>query len=507
MSGFTWSELKSHSVPILVPAEATAVGVTQVPSEPAIAYRVGVFLKTTDLPVVPGASVILAVIVLNQSNVADNFAVSVEGIPAGWVSALPPPVRLSPGTQQDVAVVIQPPRAPESRSGDHPLTVRVTSQESPDQTATAQATLHIAPFQAFDLDLRPQKVSGTTDGMFHLHVSNRGNANLAVQFEASDPQGNCQFGFEPSHLDLPAGQEQPIQLRVQSPGPLPPELGRSYAHAFTVVARAAHDTELVRQVGGVWEQIAPVAEDVSLRKPPPVATGAITEAAPHRPAVKHRTGGPFFLTVAGWAVACAVSVAVFSTPFVINTIVMWAERMGIGWPLIDAVPFAVVGFGRGAIGGLLTGIALSMAVSNLRRMRVLWIMLGWAAAWTLVFISIQFLGIPPLLEGPFGIVFWGIAGAVLGAAGGWVTGVAIRQAEPAVSAPAMAISWAFAWTLGEVIVEWLARQGTVWDAYFSLGMAEYVGEGPMFVALGLLLGLIAGAIGAGLTLRQLRNLA
>jgi hypothetical protein len=120
--------------------------------------------------------------------------------------------------------------------------------------------LEVAALAAFDVVLRPQKQSGTTEGSFSLMARNDGNADLTVQFEATDPMEGCWYTFAPPQVVVPAGQHRQVQLSVRPRAPLPGEQPRAYP--FTVTARPAEAAELARQVQGEWTQTARRVRDL-----------------------------------------------------------------------------------------------------------------------------------------------------------------------------------------------------------------------------------------------------
>jgi len=151
--------------------------------------HVGVFMAATELSVEPGNSVTAALVLLNQGTIVDHFRVSVDGLPSNWLPGGPPLVQLLPGAQQEVALTILPPRTPESEARTYPLTITVASQDAPDQVATVEASLEVQPFYDLQLDLRPRKQSGMTEGSFRVEIDNRSNTVVTLKLSASDPEG------------------------------------------------------------------------------------------------------------------------------------------------------------------------------------------------------------------------------------------------------------------------------------------------------------------------------
>ncbi len=201
--------------------------------------------------------------------------ITVEGVPPSWVTISQEEVALFPKDQDQVRITLHPPVGPESRAGHYNVRIHATSRENPAERTTVDFDLEVVALPALELSLRPQRQSGTTEGIFNVQARNRGNANLTVQLEATDPEEGCRYTFNPPQLVLPPGQERLVQLKVQPKVPLVGEQAKSYL--FTVTARPAEDPAMARQVQGEWIQ-APPTFDLTLRpqKQSGVAEGTFT---------------------------------------------------------------------------------------------------------------------------------------------------------------------------------------------------------------------------------------
>jgi uncharacterized membrane protein len=99
--------------------------------------RVGLLLAATQFAVAPGGSVTFPLLLHNRGLTADTFRLGVEGIPTAWISTADAQTHLEPGEHKEIALTIQPPRAAESGAGRRPFIIKVQSQETPEQEATA----------------------------------------------------------------------------------------------------------------------------------------------------------------------------------------------------------------------------------------------------------------------------------------------------------------------------------------------------------------------------------
>jgi len=206
--GDSWLRLERAQQPqparsALYRRDGTLVDASRIHSSPGVG-RVGVFMEMTQLSVTPGSSTTASVIILNQGPVVDHFQVSVTGVPAGWAPALPPPIQLLPSAQQEMKLTIQPPRSPQSRAGRYPLTIRVASQDAPDQVAEVKVTLTVAAYSQFSSDLRPQRIRAGQPAQ--VTVQNQGNTQEAFTLTWQDRAD--ELAFEPPQAQVTVAQGQ-----------------------------------------------------------------------------------------------------------------------------------------------------------------------------------------------------------------------------------------------------------------------------------------------------------
>jgi serine/threonine protein kinase len=207
----------------------TMLDPSRIRSSPGVG-RVGVFCETRELSIIPGSSVTLPMTILNQGAVVDAFGIATAGIPANWVPAPPALIRLLPGTSQDVTLVIQLPRAPQSKAGVYPLAIRVASQDAPDQVAQLQVPLTVQTFHQFSTRLLPEKIK--TGKPARVVIDNQGNAPEALHLKWQDQADELAFTPPQAKLDVPEGRESTVAFRAA-----PKQfrlIGGEKLHSFTV---------------------------------------------------------------------------------------------------------------------------------------------------------------------------------------------------------------------------------------------------------------------------------
>jgi serine/threonine protein kinase len=112
-----------------------------------------------------------------------------------------------------------------------------------------------------EINLAPQKQSGTQVGKFALQLCNRSEAELAVDLQAADAGNLCSYTLNPAHLALPVGELRNVDLQVVPKLPLVGQASRQVQ--FDVHARIAGQTTPITRVQGEWEQwLPPVAQPV-----------------------------------------------------------------------------------------------------------------------------------------------------------------------------------------------------------------------------------------------------
>jgi beta-lactam-binding protein with PASTA domain len=159
----------------------------------------------------PGGRVTILGLIRNQGAIVDNYDIAVAGMPDGWWTVTPPTAYLVPyGAggiyEQEVQIILHPPRAPEALAGAWPLEVTATSRAYGSEVARAPATVTIGPYQDVASELRPERASGRLKARFVLTVHNRANAPTDVAVAAEDADDECHFRFAEPTIAVEPGQ-------------------------------------------------------------------------------------------------------------------------------------------------------------------------------------------------------------------------------------------------------------------------------------------------------------
>jgi beta-lactam-binding protein with PASTA domain len=189
-----------------------------------------------------GQSTALRALIRNESDVVDNYDISVRGLPQDWWTVSPSTVYLVPyatgdSYEQEVVVELRPPRTPEALAKEWHFEVVVFSRAAGSEAAHAPATLTVEPYEDLAAKIAPDRASGRLKARFVVTVRNRANAPIACRFDARDAEGECRLRFtQPSvAIDPGKGVQAPVTV-------LPPKqiwLGRPKDRALTVTVTPA----------------------------------------------------------------------------------------------------------------------------------------------------------------------------------------------------------------------------------------------------------------------------
>ena len=200
--------------------------------------RIGMLVESVNFTISPGTRFPVPIILVNTGIVEDSLRLSVEGIPASWVSTPTPVVRLSPGEEREVILSILPPRATQSRAGRYTIKVRAFSQGYPDPVVEVECRLTLSTFSHFVCELHPPRTQAGQPIM--LQVRNEGNFKETFQISF---QGDMLIEPEQiSPMNIQPGETGTIEFSAR---PSQPQwIGGEATYAYSVqVQSSARDTK------------------------------------------------------------------------------------------------------------------------------------------------------------------------------------------------------------------------------------------------------------------------
>ncbi|HEX3977777.1 MAG TPA: PASTA domain-containing protein [Solirubrobacteraceae bacterium] len=187
----------------------------------------------------PGARATILGLIRNQSDVVDNFDLSIRGLPEGWWTIAPATAYLVPygsgGTyEQEVQIHLHPPRTPQAQARPWSFEVVAVSRAYGGEVAAAAASVAVEPYTELGTELRPERASGRLKARYVLTVYNKANARTEVDLAAEDTDGACGFRFAEPRIALEPGNGIECPFTV-----FPPKqkwIGRSVDRQFQLTA-------------------------------------------------------------------------------------------------------------------------------------------------------------------------------------------------------------------------------------------------------------------------------
>lgn len=204
----TWSNYPFfESGTIAVSGRSEGLFLLRLAEEDTPAPSVELTCDVCDLEVRSGESGTAALTVSNTGNVDDTYAVTVDGLPAGWTAtAAPDRMALAAGDAGALEVTIEVPR--QERAGSHTLTVSVGSTEHPDVSASQVVVVDVVKGRPSDVG-KPDAARGGGDGAASVTPVSAGTAMAGA---ATDPEG-APLGLVVALLALLTGLGTSVAVR------------------------------------------------------------------------------------------------------------------------------------------------------------------------------------------------------------------------------------------------------------------------------------------------------
>ena len=189
--------------------------------------------------VTPGGALELPLLLFNRGPASDTYLISVQGIPLEWLASPPQPLRVPANSQSQALLVIRPPRSPLVRAGRYAISLRISSQASPDQVVELRPALTVTAFSLFTSELRPQVIRPHDLGQVAVH--NRGNLPEAFTVMWEDPSHMLVFDPPEVKFNLEAGKSAAVEFTP----------ARRQPHWFGVEQTCTFNTHVSTKAGHV----------------------------------------------------------------------------------------------------------------------------------------------------------------------------------------------------------------------------------------------------------------
>ena len=166
--------------------------------------RIGVLLGSVNFSVVPNTSITVPMLLKNHGINEDSFFLSVEGIPANWVTTTSPLTRVDAAQSKQIQFNIQVPRSPQAHAGRTTFKIVITSQNYAAEKIAVDCIMTVAAFSQFSGTLEPESLQANEIGRLTVH--NEGNT--VDQYSLMFQEANNELIFEKAE-QIPKKQAKP----------------------------------------------------------------------------------------------------------------------------------------------------------------------------------------------------------------------------------------------------------------------------------------------------------
>ena len=179
-----------------------------------MAGKIEAAVTPTEFVLAAGDSAEAVLTLRNLGSSVDQLTLNVEGLDPSWYTLPVSSVALFPNDQDNLRIILHPPKTDEARAGSHPFRFKVTSQENPDETASVDLAIQIRALPEVELQLSPQRMAGRK-GIYKIVAKNPGDSGTSLHLKVSDAQGILRYYLRPESLNVPGGGQSESELEVR----------------------------------------------------------------------------------------------------------------------------------------------------------------------------------------------------------------------------------------------------------------------------------------------------
>ncbi len=161
-----------------------------------MAGRIQVTAAPTAFAMAAGNFAEATVTVRNLGQTVDQFRFSIDGLSNDWYDLTVTSIALFPNDQDNLKILIHPPRTADFKSGSYTFQLNVTSQESPDEKANVEFTVEVNAVPELKLEITPQRITGRR-GTYKILVSNPTDETATLDLEAVDEEAILHYDLQP----------------------------------------------------------------------------------------------------------------------------------------------------------------------------------------------------------------------------------------------------------------------------------------------------------------------
>ena len=175
--------------------------------------RIEVSINATTFTLNAGETAEAIVTLRNLGQSVDQFTLSIEKLDSEWYTLPASSVALFPNDQDNLKIVLHPPKTADAEAGSHPFRVKVTSQENREEETAVDLTIEIQALPSLELAISPPSITGRK-GTYDIEASNPDDTKAVLRLSASDTENKLRYRFQPDTLVVPGKGQAKATLQV-----------------------------------------------------------------------------------------------------------------------------------------------------------------------------------------------------------------------------------------------------------------------------------------------------
>ena len=149
-------------------------------------------ITPNDVSVLPGERTEIAITILNQGTAVDEFSLSMERIPAEWITLPTQTLRLRPDERATITAYFHPPLVQDVLLGTSRYLLIINSQNHPEERLAIPGVIQVLPPEnIFHVDLEPTLI--TRAGQSFLTIRNRALTEQLFTVSGQNEEGQVRF--------------------------------------------------------------------------------------------------------------------------------------------------------------------------------------------------------------------------------------------------------------------------------------------------------------------------
>jgi len=183
-----------------------------------MANNIGASIEPEAVTLQAGATEEVIAKVKNLGQTVDQFTLSIDGsidgIDPSWYTLPVSSVALFPNDQDDMQIILHPPKAMEDKPGRYSFSIKIVSRENPDEIAAADLSIEIKPLLDLELEISPEQAVGRRAD-YQVTVRNPHESTATVRLEAADDRQRLRYWFNVKSLTVPGRGQEGANLEVR----------------------------------------------------------------------------------------------------------------------------------------------------------------------------------------------------------------------------------------------------------------------------------------------------